>query len=404
MRLATGSDDRSVKVWDPVTGQEALTLSGHQRGVMRVAFSPDGRRLVSATDEGEVRVWDPAYRREVVRPDPGLMPPLTINGHEEAVTGLAFRPRHHELASASWDYTVKIWDTNTGALLHTLMAHSREVWAVAYSPDGRLMASATGSRFEGTIAGEVLVWDATTGNPLLTLPSPTGGVYAVAFSPDGKRLASAGFDRVVRIWDIASGKESRTLKGHAREVWGVAFSPDGRLLASAGLDNTVRLWDAASGAAVRTLGHHTNHVWSVAFSPDGKRLVTTGDDLVVRVWDVTAGRQSAVLGGHRDFPSSAAFSGDGKHIVSAGGQSTERGPAGMRLTAAQLKRGRGLLYFVQPEGKVLVWETATGKELVALDSPTGGFFEVAFSPDGKHFAAAGKDGKVRIWDTAPGGE
>ena len=129
------------------------------------------------------------------------------------------------------------------------------------------------------------MWDAETGQETLTLKGHTSAVISVAFSPDGKRLASGSDDRTVKVWDAATGQETLTLKGHTGSVRSVAFSPDGKRLASASDDRTVKVWDAATGQETLTLKGHTGGVMSVAFSPDGKRLASASDDRTVKVWD-----------------------------------------------------------------------------------------------------------------------
>ncbi len=265
--VASGSYDKTVRLWDVATGAAAHSLRGHERPVLSVAFSPDSRLLASGSDDKTVRVWDVTT---------GTMR-RSLGGHRKSVTSVAFSPDGRLLASGSNDTTIRLWDMITGAVPRTLRAHRKPVTSVAFSPDGRLLASAS---WDSTVR----LWDVATGAQRDTLRGHTKPVTSVAFSPDGRLLASGSWDSTVRLWDVATRVQRDTVRGHTKPVTSVAFSPDGRVLASGSQDGTVWLWDVATGVQRGTVRGHTKPVISVAFSPDGRLGASASWDQTVRLW------------------------------------------------------------------------------------------------------------------------
>jgi WD40 repeat protein len=176
-----------------------------------------------------------------------------------------------------------------GQPVRTLTGHTGYVSSVAFSPDGRLLASGSCSKYNSPsgycIQGEIKLWEVASGSEVRTLTGHADWVNSVAFSPDGRLLASGAL--AIKLWEVASGSEVRTLTGHTSWVNSVAFSPDGRLLASGSWDHTIKLWEVATGREVRTLTGHTWYVNSVAFSPDGRLLASGSWDTTIKLWDIS---------------------------------------------------------------------------------------------------------------------
>jgi WD40 repeat protein len=265
--LASGCDDKTIKIWHLVNEPRILKETGGFsciEAVNSLAFSPDGKILASGSDDKTIRLLDISIGKEI----------CSLTGHNEKVYSVAFSPDGKTLASGSKDKTIKLWSIDTYKETSTLHGHCDEVLCVAFSPDGKILASGA-ARKDKTIK----VWYLAE-NKFLTLKSHSqelGGIHSIAFHPDGKQIASGSTDKTIKIWELSSGQELRTLTGHSDDVSSIAFSPDGNQLASGSKDKTVKLWQVDTGQEIRTFTEIEQPIYCLAFSPDGKTLAVGGN-------------------------------------------------------------------------------------------------------------------------------
>ncbi len=387
--VALAADD-GVRLFDPSSGA-SRRMAAAEGTPMRMAFSPDGRSLAALNRHG-VWVWDVAtgaVRRVGAVPEGMLiMEPM----------GIPWSP-DGRLVASSVGRTVVVWDVASGRRT-ALDGHTADLFALAFSPDGRSIASTGADR-------TVRLWDLATGTGRV-IGRHDAEVFQVRFSPDGRTVASAGYDGAVRLWSLDGGPERR-LGTHAGGAYVVAFSPDGRRLASGGADHEIRLWDVASGEA-RVLRGHQGVVRVLAFT-DGGALVSGSDDQTVRLWDPDAG-EARLLRGHRGPVTIVAVGGGGwlaTHAADGSARIWRLGPPGSALMARL--PGMVVVLDFSPDGRSLAF--AGGGEVgrceiaprrcVTLGAHPARVNGLRFSPDGRFVATAGREGDVWLWDAAGGG-
>ncbi len=356
-----------------------VTFVGHRLSVRRVAFSPDGTRVITVSEDKTVRIWDVATGMQVT-------PPLQ---HQGAVSAAAFSPDGTRVVTASLghrsqcdvgkstrspypdgvdcrdlDETARVWDAQTGMPVTPPLQHQGAVYHAAFSPDGTRIVTAS-------LDKTARVWDAWTGKPVIPPLKHQGAVSIAAFSPDGTRVVTASWDKTAQIWDAWTGKPVTAPFEYQEAVTIAAFSSDGTRVGTVSRDKIVQVWDTSTGTAVTPPLKHQDAVTAVALSPDGMRVATASDDKTARIWDAGTGAQVSPLLEHRGFITAVAFSPDGTRLVTASLDKTAQ-----------------------------VWDVRTGKPVTSPFEHQNAVYAAAFSPDGTRVVTASEDKTARIWNAS----
>ena len=393
--LVSGSGDKTIILWDVETGEKLHTFEGHNGPVYSVNFSYDGKTLVSGSGDKTIKLWNVEKPQEI----------RTLKGHNSRVRSVNFSPNGKTLVSGSWDNTIKLWNESTGQEILTLKGHEGPVWSVNFSPDeGKTLVS-------GSDDGTIKLWNVEI---VQTLKGHDDLVNSVEFSPDeGKTLVSSSDDGTIKLWDVKTGEEIRTLKGNDYPVRSVNFSPDGNTLVSGSDDKTIILWDVKTGKKIHTFEEHNGLVRSVNFSPNGETLVSGSWDGTIKLWDVEKRQKIHTFEVHHRVRS-VNFSPDGKTLVSGSNDKTIKlwdVKTGKEIhTSYAFKGHEGPVRSVNfsPNGETLVsgsydktiklWDVKTGKEIHTFEGHDGPVRSVNFSPNGKTLVSGSDDKTIKLWN------
>ena len=275
------------------------TLTGHVSSITAIAFSPDGETLASGSADRTVKVWNP---------NNGVLH-CTLSGHSSLVDAIALTPDGQILVSGSWDHTIKIWNLQTGGLIHTLYKHSGWIKSLAISPDAQYLVS-------GSADKTIKIWDLSTGEVQTTLSGHSSAVYSVVISPDGQILASGSLDKTIKLWNLDNGDVLLTLDGHSDAINSLAFSPSGQILISGSADQTIKLWNLGTGELLHTLTGHSETVSSIAINVQGHTLISGSTDKTIKIWHPGSCKLLHTLTGHSAGVTSVTISPDNRLIAS----------------------------------------------------------------------------------------
>jgi WD40 repeat protein len=406
----TGYFGGTLMLWDAETGKAVAESMVDELDVQSVDYSPDGRRVISGGHGNTMMLWDAETLESIGDP---------IRSHETGVAAVAWSPDERRLVSGSNDATLMLWDAESGeGIGEPMIGHKEKVTSVSWSPDGRRLVS-------GSWDGTFMIWNAETGE---RIGDPTvahrWGINAVAWSPDGRQLISGGIDGALILWDSKDWRPlDNPMTGHEGAVTSVAWSPDGRRLISGSSDDTLIIWDVTSAKRVfEPLRKKRKHFEIAAWSPDAYQLVTGHADGTLRLWDGKTGeRIGAPIAGHEAAISFLSWSPDGNRLLSGSSDGWDdilvlwdtntwegigkpmNGHQGRLETVTWSPDGRRIVSVGNCEPTLVCWDAEVCRRIVAsTSSHSCKVMSAAWSPDSRRFVSGGDDGTLMLWDGETG--
>lgn len=403
VRPQAGEDDLRGWEWHYLNSQQepnSLLLQGFRGYVLAIAISPDGQQLAASDGTGNVKVFSTDTGQQL----------QTLVGHQDQVWSVVWSPDGTRLASGSMDKTARIWNVSTGREELRVTAHTQTVMDLAWSPDGSRLATASND-------ASLAIWDAESGENLQTIKGHADALLGVDWSSDGTRIVTGSIDESVRIWNATTGEQIRVLSDLGGPVADVQFSPEDRRIASTCYRNASKLgsvWDAETGEELFALAGHTTGGWCLQWSPDGSQLATTGySDTMIRIWDATTGRAIREFKGVAQVVYQCAWMPDGRQLASSdrtvriwdvdeqqpqpdfeGHQERVRtldwSPDGSRIATASFDK------------TVKIWDVATRKNVFTFKGHSKEVYCVNWDPTGTFLASCGQDRFFQIWEAETG--
>lgn len=370
----------------------------HSDPVKYVAYSLDMKLIVTTVRLGKTAyVWN-AVTGELV---------VELQGHTDWVNHASFSPDGKLIVTASSDNTARVWNSETGQLLTILNGHTDSISYATFSPDGKKIASAS-------LDDTARLWKVETGHVVSILKGHTRPVDLVSFSLDGKIIVTASWDKTARVWNTETGQLLTVLNGHTDEVAYASFSPDGNQIVTASRDKIARVWNTETGQLLTVLKGHTDSVLHASFSPDGKKVITASRDNTGRVWDVETGQLLRVLNGHTSVVHHASYNSENQ-IVTASSDGTARvwnahsgqlqnilGGHLLGLSDAFFSHDGKQIVTASSDKTVRVWSFEAGLLKSVRIGSLGLLSDVSLSPNGKQIFTASRSGSVHVWNAETG--